>query len=536
MFSKKTVVVLGGTVGIGRAVSDYLSKLGWVVVALGPDFEEEQDRRGPKSGASPGAEDRPDFREIEVDLLDVECFPDKFREAHRLIGPIDALVNAIDAVQPTSIEDFSPEDWNSTINLNLKAPFFASVAVAEFMTPGSAVILNFSSVRAKVASVCQSAYSAAKAGVAAATRDLAIDLGRRGIKVNSLRLPDVKESSGLSTPSLVDICETVAFLISDGATSSIDAFDYPLDDGVSILRDGSYREKAWNFAEFVGAATNAEVTGTEESPVAVVTGAARGLGKDLVQLLAKKGVRCALVDVIDEEGERAAADARTFADAEYFTCDISDCERIRETLASVVQRFGRIDMLFNSAAVTSRKRTPEITEQDWDRFMDIDLKGPYYTSLEAAKVMQRTGGGRIINFSSMLSTLAHGRHTLYGGAKEAMNSMTRSMAVALAPLNIQVFSVLPAYVMTPMTSFRLTDEEWLVRNYEQSLSKVLLYPEHVSEVFHHLAASETKASTGQKIYVDTGYLNVRHKLVAWEDPRESARRDMEQAATGANDE
>lgn len=149
--------------------------------------------------------------------------------------------------------------------------------------------------------------------------------------------------------------------------------------------------------------------------------------------------------------------------------------------------------------------------------MDIDLKGPFYLTIACAKYMKESGGGRIINFSSMLSTLSHGRHSLYGTAKEAMNSMTRATAAVLKKDNIQVYSVLPAYVVTPMISFRLTDQEWIDRNYRQSLSKVLLYPPHVTDVFYHLAAGENGAYTsGHKIYVDTGYLNFRYKLVPWD--------------------
>lgn len=524
MKSNRTAVVLDGTAGLGLILGNYLANHGYLVAALGalPQFDMARE----KSSLDVSS----DLYIVETDLSRPESFREKMREAYELIGPIDVLINASDFAAPTSLVAFSPEQWKAIIERDLTAPFFASVAVADFMRPEGGTILNLSSVRAKLAAKAQAAYSAAKAGVAAMTRDLAADLGRKGIKVNSLRLPELASGIGLSHPTTDDICETVGFLISDQATMSIDAFDFPLDDGVTFLRQPGDQDKPWDFEEFTKGFGEATPEVQKSSQVAIVTGAAGGLGKDLALHLVRQGIRCVLLDVLDDEGRKAAAEARTFAQAEYFSCDISSLEDIQKTVARVSERFGRIDILFNAAAVTSRKRTPDISEEDWERFMEIDLKGPYFLSLEAARVMSKTGGGRIINFSSMLSTLAHGRHSLYGSAKEALNSMTRTMAVALSPLDIQVFSVLPAYVMTPMTLFRLEDEEWLVRNYRQSLSKVLLYPEHVSDVFCHLATSQTRATSGQKIYVDTGYMNVRHKLVPWDDPRESARRDMERGA------
>jgi len=491
MVQLKTVVVMGGTSGIGEEICAYLAKSGYSVAALGP---------------APVREDG-GYAVIETDVDDIASYPEAMDKANRRLGSINILVNACDRYEPVQLCDITPHTWANTLNYNLKSVFFSSQAVVPYMKDNGGIIINFSSVRGYLAAGGQIPYSAAKCGVAAMTRDLATDLGRYSIKCNSLMLfaDGARDVLTQDSPKTKDVCEAVAFLMSEGSYYSLDAFDYPLDGGMSILLEG-IKDAAGRVVE------------PEGSKVAVITGGAGGLGGEAARIFAKRGIRIAMLDILDEEGEALAKEIKEYADAEYYHCDVSSNKAIRDTVEAVAERFGRIDILLNAAAITSRKRTPEITEADWDIFMDIDLKGPFYMAMECARQMKKSGGGRIINFSSMLSTLSHGRHTLYGSAKEALNSMTRALGAVLKKDNIQVYSVLPAYVITPMISFRLTDKEWIARNYRQSLSKVLLYPNHVTDVFHYLATSATGDYTsGHKIYVDTGYLNFRYKLVPWDE-------------------
>jgi NAD(P)-dependent dehydrogenase (short-subunit alcohol dehydrogenase family) len=440
---------------------------------------------------------------VEVDLRRFDAYDAAFARAHEVLGPIDVLVNAAGNFEATDVEHFDPESYRRTIDLVLKSPFFATKAAVRYMKDRHGVVLNLGSVRSSLAAPGQLAYSAAAAGMASMTRDLATDLGRYGIKCNTIT-SFVEGAPSLTRDELgtVDILETVGFLASERAYWAIDAFEYPIDGGLGVM-----------LSEVDRAGTPVVDAGT--APVAVVTGGSGGLGAAIAEQLAQEGTRVAILDVLDDAGEALASRLAEHIQVEYFRCDISDAGRVRQVVGEIDEHFGRIDMLFNSAAVTSRTRTPEISEDLWDSFMEIDILGQFVVARECAKVMRRTRSGRIVNFSSMLSTLSHGRHTLYGGAKEAVNAMTRSLAAALAPDGIQVVSMLPAYVMTPMTEFRLDDAEWLARNYRQSLSKVLLYPEHVTGVFTHLATSRTEASTGHKIHVDSGYLGFRHKLVDW---------------------
>ncbi|MDR1386539.1 MAG: SDR family NAD(P)-dependent oxidoreductase [Propionibacteriaceae bacterium] len=490
------VVVLGGTTGLGAHISRGLAGRGFAVAALGPI---------PPDWAWP--DQAHDCHLVETDLDRIEGYAEAMGQASRLLGGFGALVNALDRFDPAPFDQITPAAWSSALHHNLKAVFFACQAAVPWMKADGGVICNLGSVRSRLAAVDQTVYSAAKAAVAAMTRDLACDLGRHNIKCDTLMLP-VEGLDGLVTAHPVgpaDVCEAVEFLISQGSFDALDAFEYPLDGGLSILLDR------------LAPAPRPAPPGPG-SQVAVVTGGASGLGAQAARVFAQRGFRVALLDILDAPGQALAEELRQSVDACFVHCDMARNDQIEAAVQAVEDRFGRIDVLLNSAAITSRKRTPDITEADWDNFMDIDLKGPFYMSLACARRMRQHGGGHIVNFSSMLSTLSHGRHTLYGGAKEALNAMTRSLAAALKPDGVQVVSVLPAYVVTPMISFRLTDQEWIDRNYRQSLSRVLLLPEHVSEAFHFLSTSQTAAHGGHKIHVDTGYLALRHKLVPWDEP------------------
>jgi NAD(P)-dependent dehydrogenase (short-subunit alcohol dehydrogenase family) len=491
---------MGGTTGLGARLSQHLAERGFAVAALGP----APDWVWPDQAQN--------CHLVETDLGRIEGYAAALSEASRRLGGFGVLINALDRFDPIPFDRIGPADWAQALDHNLKAVFFACQAAVPLMKTAGGVICNLSSARAHLAAVDQVAYSAAKAGVAAMTRDLACDLGRYDIKCDSLMLP-VPGLDGLMTarpPDLEDICEAVEFLVGQGSYDALDAFEYPLDGGLTVLLD-----RLAPAPELVPTEPDVPDAGAK---VAVVTGGASGLGAQAALVFAQRGFKVALLDILDQAGEAWADELRQLSDACYIHCDVARNDQIEAAVAEVQDRFGRIDILLNSAAVTSRKRTPDITEADWDAFMDIDLKGPFYLSLACARQMRRHGSGHIVNFSSMLSTLSHGRHTLYGGAKEALNAMTRALAAALKPDGVQVVSVLPAYVVTPMISFRLTDQEWIDRNYRQSLSRVLLRPEHVSEVFHFLSTSRTAAHSGHKIHVDTGYLGLRHKLVPWDDP------------------
>lgn len=249
-----------------------------------------------------------------------------------------------------------------------------------------------------------------------------------------------------------------------------------------------------------------------ESKVAIVTGGASGIGKVSAVELAKAGLRIAIIDVNEENGKKVAGEINAITQARFYFCDLTSVPSIRETVAKIAEDFGRIDVLLNCAAITNRNRSHEITEEQWDKFMALDLKSPFFMAQTCAPHMSKAGGGRIINFSSMRSTIADGKHILYGCAKSALNAMTRELAVDYCHDNIQVNAVLPSYVITPLNEMLLDQPGWEEEQLGNSLNTRLLWPKDIASVVVFLATCETPMLNGARVFTDSGYLNFKYKV------------------------
>ncbi|MFZ5974403.1 MAG: SDR family NAD(P)-dependent oxidoreductase [Bacillota bacterium] len=249
----------------------------------------------------------------------------------------------------------------------------------------------------------------------------------------------------------------------------------------------------------------------KDSKVAIVTGGASGLGKASSMELAKNGLRIAIIDVNKENGQKVVDEINKITEARFYFCDITSVAQIRTTVETIANDFGRIDVLLNCAAITNRDRSNEITEEQWDKFMALDLKSPFFMAQACAPHMSKAGGGRIINFSSMRSTIADGKHILYGCAKSALNAMTRELAVDYCHDNIQVNAILPAYVITPLNEMLLDQPGWEEEQLGYSLNQRLLWPKDIASVIVFLATCETPMVNGTTIFTDSGYLNFKYK-------------------------
>ncbi len=185
--------------------------------------------------------------------------------------------------------------------------------------------------------------------------------------------------------------------------------------------------------------------------VAVVTGAASGIGHAAAELLAEAGAVLALLDVDPERGETAA---RTIRDdggtASFFQCDVSKESDCRRAVEVVVEAFGRIDILFNNAGVIVRKDAVVLEEAEWDHALDVTLKGVYLMSHFVIPHMVKSGGGSIINTGSGWSLKGGPEAASYCAAKGGVLNLTRAMAIDHGPQNIRVNCVCPGDIDTPL--------------------------------------------------------------------------------------
>ena len=192
--------------------------------------------------------------------------------------------------------------------------------------------------------------------------------------------------------------------------------------------------------------------------VALVTGASRGIGHDLVLALAGAGATVAagvrnLADARDLVRDVEAAGGRAIA----LELDISDMASIDRAVRSVLGEAGQIDILVNNAGLGSNHDALDITEADWDEIMDVNLKGLFFVTQAVARSMVERGYGRIISLSSQAGLVGIPRHAVYSASKGGVNMLTRVLALEWSPHGVTVNAVAPTFVRTPGTAERLDD-------------------------------------------------------------------------------
>ncbi len=234
------------------------------------------------------------------------------------------------------------------------------------------------------------------------------------------------------------------------------------------------------------------------SNVAIVTGASRGLGLACAQRLAGDGYRLCLL------GTRAAdlaAVAESFAaqghDVLSVAGDIRDRTACAEAVAATVERFGRVDVLVNSAGVYPRKPVLDISADDWQHVFQVNVLGTYFMMIEAIAVMRERGFGRIVNITSIDGFKAHPANAHYAATKAAVISLTRSLALEVAPLGILVNSVAPG----PMATEAAKRTDWYAPMVATLPTGTPIEPSEVADLVAYLAAPTNRSIAGENIVV-----------------------------------
>lgn len=247
--------------------------------------------------------------------------------------------------------------------------------------------------------------------------------------------------------------------------------------------------------------------------VALVTGGGSGIGRATALLFAREGAR---VMVSDLRAESAQTTARAIGEeggqADAVAGDVSRARDAQAMVRATVERFGRLDVLVNSAGVSGRNALPPgaSPEEVWDRVMDVNLKGTYLVSWYAVPEMERRGGGSIINLGSIMSVVGYpvgmgGGFNPYVPSKGGVLQFTRNLAIDCARKNIRVNCVCPGYVHTNLTESLTRDPETYRRLVERHPMGRLGRPEEVANVILFLASDEASFVTGAPILVDGGY-------------------------------
>ena len=238
--------------------------------------------------------------------------------------------------------------------------------------------------------------------------------------------------------------------------------------------------------------------------VALVTGAARGIGLAVAKRFLTEGWRVALLDI---EGELLAGAIGALSDPENtlaLHCDVSDAAGVRAAMEAVQRRFGRLDALVNNAGTAVFAPVLETSDQDWNRILAVNLTGPFLCTKAAAPLMREHGGGAIVNITSISAVRASTLRSAYGTSKAGLAHLTNQLAVELASLGIRVNGVAPGPVDTAMAKAVHTPE--IRADYHDAipLNRYGL-EEELAEAVFFLCSDRASYITGQILAVDGGF-------------------------------
>jgi NAD(P)-dependent dehydrogenase (short-subunit alcohol dehydrogenase family) len=244
--------------------------------------------------------------------------------------------------------------------------------------------------------------------------------------------------------------------------------------------------------------------------VAIITGAASGIGKATAELFAKEGAALLLLDINDAGQSIADQINQGGEQARFLHCDVTQPDACQRAVAAAREEFSRLDILFNNAGIIRRADVVGTSEEEWDRVMAVNVKSIFLMSKYAVPVMAASGGGSIINTSSGWG-LRGGRNAVsYCASKGAVVNMTRAMAIDHGPQNIRVNAICPGDVDTPM----LRDEARQVgQPLEDFLAEAAMRPlqryarpEEIAHAVLYLASDVASYVTGSALVIDGGGL------------------------------
>ena len=244
--------------------------------------------------------------------------------------------------------------------------------------------------------------------------------------------------------------------------------------------------------------------------IALVTGARRGMGAADARALAGQGAKVVITDVEDAACPAVADEIRSSGgEATCFKMDVSNAKEVNAVFDKVVDQYGRLDILVNNAGIYEPKPFLDLTEEDWDRTITINLTGQFLCAQRAAREMAKNKWGRIINIASIASGqvgvgVAASAH--YTASKGGIIGMTETLAIELAPLGINVNVIGPGAIDTPMVSAAQMPKEQLDGMLSRLPIKRLGTPEEIAATVVFLASEEASYVTGATFFVDGGWL------------------------------
>jgi len=238
-----------------------------------------------------------------------------------------------------------------------------------------------------------------------------------------------------------------------------------------------------------------------EGKVAVITGAARGIGRAIAEALAAAGCKVVISDIQGAEEAAQEIQARG-AETLGLSVDVTQAESVEQMLKSTLEHFGRLDILVNNAGITRDGLLMRMKEADWDLVLSVNLKGAFLCCKAACRALMKSPSGRIINIASIVGQIGNAGQANYSASKAGLIGLTKTLAKEFASRNVTVNAIAPGFIQTAMT------DQMPEKAREQLLGSIPLgrmgQPDDVAAAVAFLASEEAAYITGHVLNVDGG--------------------------------
>jgi 3-oxoacyl-[acyl-carrier protein] reductase len=247
--------------------------------------------------------------------------------------------------------------------------------------------------------------------------------------------------------------------------------------------------------------------GRYDGRVAIVTGAARGIGAGIAKRFAEEGAAVAVLD-LDEQQAAASAAELGATQAIGVGCNVSDEDSVNSAVGRVVEELGGVHVLVNNAGITRDNLLFKMTVEDWDAVMGVHLRGAFLMSRAAQKTFVDQKYGKILNLSSVSANGNRGQAN-YSAAKAGVQGFTRTLALELGPFGVNVNAIAPGFIATEMTDdtarrLKIDIDDFRKMNAEANPVKRVGFPADIAAAAAFLCSDEASYLTGQTLYVDGG--------------------------------
>lgn len=241
-----------------------------------------------------------------------------------------------------------------------------------------------------------------------------------------------------------------------------------------------------------------------QDKVALVTGGAQGIGKEIALQFAQEKAKVALFDVNEEQLKSAVEELQKHTQTIGFKVDVTNLEEVEKNVNKVIDNFGRVDILVNNAGITRDNLLLRLSENDWDKVLGVNLKGAFNCIKIVSRLMLKQRYGKIVNISSVIGIMGNAGQVNYAASKAGLIGVTKSLAKELGSRNITVNAVAPGYIKTQMTD--KLDEKIKEKMLQMIPLARLGEPRDVAKAVLFLSSADADYITSQVLVVDGGLI------------------------------